>query len=296
MNNLRGILLLTAAMAAFAIEDSFIKHLTQSLPRWQIFIYLGGASVLVFGLLARAQGVNVFARRYRTKIIFWRTLSDTIAAAAFITSLWLVPLSTVAAVFQATPLAITLGAALFMGEQVGWRRWAAILTGFIGVLVIIRPGLAGFDPSALFVLIAVAGIAARDLLTRLVPAKTSSMVVSFYGSSAFIFAVPLLMLTGEPYVALTADTGLFLAIGVFFGIIGYYMIVVAMRMGEASAIMPFRYTRLLFSIILGYLVFNESPDALTYIGATLIIASGLYTVLRERKLAKTLANKPVVAA
>jgi drug/metabolite transporter (DMT)-like permease len=183
-----------------------------------------------------------------------------------------------------------------MGEQVGWRRWAAILTGFIGVLVIIRPGLAGFDPSALFVLIAVAGIAARDLLTRLVPAKTSSMVVSFYGSSAFIFAVPLLMLTGEPYVALTADTGLFLAIGVFFGIIGYYMIVVAMRMGEASAIMPFRYTRLLFSIILGYLVFNESPDALTYIGATLIIASGLYTVLRERKLAKTLANKPVVAA
>ncbi|MCV2891689.1 DMT family transporter [Lentibacter sp. XHP0401] len=286
MNNLRGILLLTAAMAAFAVEDSFIKHLTLFLPRWQIFLCLGGASVVVFGLLARAQGVNVFARRYRTKIIFWRTLSDTVAASAFITALWLVPLSTVAAVFQATPLAITLGAALFMGEQVGWRRWAAIITGFIGVLIIIRPGLAGFDPSALFVLIAVAGIAARDLLTRLVPPNTSSMVVSFYGSSSFVLAVPLLMLSGEPFVSLTPTTGLYLAIGVFFGIIGYYMIVVAMRLGDASAIMPFRYTRLLFSIILGYIVFSESPDALTYAGSALIIASGLYTFLRERKLAR----------
>lgn len=286
MNNLRGIILLTGAMAAFAVEDSFIKHLTETLPRWQIFLWLGGASAVVFALLARAQGVNVFARRYRTAVIFWRTLSDTVAASAFITALWLVPLSTVAAVFQATPLAITLGAALFMGEQVGWRRWAAILTGFVGVLIIIRPGLEGFEPSALFVLIAVAGIAARDLLTRLVPDNTSSMVVSFYGSSAFVFAVPLLMLAGEPYVALNSTTGLYLAIGVFFGIIGYYMIVVAMRMGDASAIMPFRYTRLLFSIILGYIVFAESPDALTYIGATLIIASGLYTFLRERQLAR----------
>lgn len=286
MNNLRGILLLTAAMAAFAVEDSFIKHLTLTLPRWQIFLWLGGASALVFGGLARLQGVNVFARRYRTRVIFWRTLADTLAASAFITALWLVPLSTVAAVFQATPLAITLGAALFMGEQVGWRRWAAILTGFLGVLIIIRPGLEGFNPAALFVLVAVGGIAARDLLTRLVPANTSSMVVSFYGATSFVLAVPLLMLAGEPAVALSRTTGLYLAIGVFFGIIGYYMIVVAMRLGEASAIMPFRYTRLLFSIVLGYIVFDESPDALTYLGAVLIIASGLYTVLRERKLAR----------
>ena len=292
MNNLRGIIVLTAAMAAFAIEDSFIKLLTDTVPRWQIFLFLGTASAVVFWVAARLQGLNALSPEHLTRVMLFRVLADTVAASAFITALWLVPLSTVAAVFQATPLAITFGAALFMGEQVGWRRWAAITVGFIGVLIIIRPGLAGFEPNALYVLIAVAGIAARDLLTRLIPANTSSMVVSFYGSCAFVLAAPLLMLGAEGFVPLNNQTGFYMFFAIFFGVIGYYMIVAAMRMGEASAIMPFRYTRLIFSIILGALFFSESPDALTYAGSALVIASGLYTFVRERQLARETRLSP----
>ncbi|MCW1955346.1 MAG: DMT family transporter [Roseobacter sp.] len=294
MNNLRGILFITAAMAAFAIEDSFIKYLSGSVPKGQIMLLLGLGGSLVFFLVALGQRVNVFQRRHFSQALFWRTASEALAALFFITSLSLVPITTVAAVFQATPLAITLGAALFLGEQVGWRRWCAILTGFLGVLIIIRPGLAGFEPASLFVVITVFAIAARDLLTRLMPARTSSTVVSFYGFFALVLASPLLMaLTGWPE-AVSGGEALSLGAAVGFGVIGYYLIVTAMRMGDTAAIMPFRYTRLLFSILLGYAVFSESPDALTYLGAALIIASGLYTFLRERKLAQALRSSAAV--
>ena len=296
MNNLRGILFITAAMAAFSIEDSFIKHLSGSVPKGQIMLLLGLSGALVFFLVALRQRVNVFAKRHCSWPLFWRTASESVAALFFITSLSLVPITTVAAVFQATPLAITLGAALFLGEQVGWRRWSAIMVGFLGVLIIIRPGMAGFDPASLFVVITVFTIAARDLLTRLIPTETSSTVVSFYGFFALVVSSPLLMaITGWPE-AVTGTEALSLGAAVAFGVIGYYLIVTAMRMGEASAIMPFRYTRLLFSIILGAWIFGESPDALTYLGSALIIASGLYTFLRERKLARAMAREASATA
>lgn len=296
MNNLRGILLLTAAMAAFSIEDSFVKFLSGSVPMGQIMLLLGLGGALVFFLVALRQRVNVFHPRHMSKALVWRTLSESVAALFFISSLALVPITTVAAVFQATPLAITLGAALFLGEQVGWRRWSAILVGFLGVLIIIRPGMEGFDPASLFVVITVFTIAARDLLTRLIPVQTSSTVVSFYGFFALVLSSPLLMaITGWPE-AVTGQEGLYLGAAVAFGVVGYYLIVTAMRMGEASAIMPFRYTRLLFSIILGAWIFGESPDALTYLGSALIIASGLYTFLRERKLARAMAREASAAA
>ena len=296
MNNLRGILFITAAMAAFSIEDSFIKHLSGSVPKGQIMLLLGLGGALVFFLVALRQRVNVFAKRHFSWPLFWRTASESVAALFFITSLSLVPITTVAAVFQATPLAITLGAALFLGEQVGWRRWSAIMVGFLGVLIIIRPGMAGFDPASLFVVITVFTIAARDLLTRLIPTETSSTVVSFYGFFALVVSSPLLMaITGWPE-AVTGTEALSLGAAVAFGVIGYYLIVTAMRMGEASAIMPFRYTRLLFSIILGAWIFGESPDALTYLGSALIIASGLYTFLRERKLARAMAHEASATA
>ena len=296
MNNLRGILFITAAMAAFSIEDSFIKHLSGSVPKGQIMLLLGLGGALVFFLVALRQQVNVFAKRHFSWPLFWRTSSESVAALFFITSLSLVPITTVAAVFQATPLAITLGAALFLGEQVGWRRWSAIMVGFLGVLIIIRPGMAGFDPASLFVVITVFTIAARDLLTRLIPTETSSTVVSFYGFFALVVSSPLLMaITGWPE-AVTGTEALSLGAAVAFGVIGYYLIVTAMRMGEASAIMPFRYTRLLFSIILGAWIFGESPDALTYLGSALIIASGLYTFLRERKLARAMTREASATA
>lgn len=285
MNNIRGILLVILSMAAFATEDMFVKAMTQSLPTGQVMFLLGAGGALVFAAVAKSRGEALIAPLFQNRALLIRTVAEGFAAFFFITSLSLVAMSTVAAVFQATPLAITLGAALFLGEQVGWRRWSAILVGFAGVLMIIRPGMAGFDPAMLMILGAVAAIATRDLISRKLPADMSSYVVSFHGFASLAVVGPLMMLTQfTPPAALSLPHLGQIFGALVFGVSGYYAIVIATRTGDASAITPFRYTRLIFSMILGMLVFAERPDLMTYLGSAIIIASGLYTYLRERRL------------
>lgn len=287
MNNLRGILLIVMAMAGFAIEDMFVKMLSTPWPTGQILIGLGIGSSTIFLLLALAKGDNLLARAAWSPLLLMRALCEACAAAAFALSLALVEISTVAAVFQAMPLVITMGAALFLGEQVGWRRWSAIAIGFVGVLLIIRPGLDGFQPATLIVLVAVFAVAARDLMTRQIDSTVSSYVVSFQGFASLIFAgFCMLPFTTKPLGDLGTTEAQMLAGAIFFGAIGYWGIVTAMRVGEASVVAPFRYTRLLFSLAIGVFVFQERPDALTLLGASLIIGTGLYTFLRERALSK----------
>ncbi len=287
MNNLKGILLVIASMAGFTLEDAFVKELSTTISTGQILIVLGICGAIIFALMATYKGHRIFARRFWTRITLARSVMETFAALAFVTSLSLVPLSTVAAVFQATPLAITMGAALFLKEQVGWRRWAAIIVGFIGVLIIIRPGLGTFDPNVLFVLIAVICVAARDLITRLVPSDVPSTVISSQGFAPLALAGAFLMMVQSKSIVSVSTLETYYFIGaVVFGVAGYYAIVAAMRVGDASAVTPFRYTRLLFSLLIGVVVFKERPDLLTLLGAAIIIATGLYTFLREQQLAQ----------
>lgn len=297
MDNLRGILLVLLSMAAFAVEDLWVKQMTEAVPNGQVIGMIGLGGALVFGLIAGATGAPLLTRAARHPVFVLRTAAEAMAAVSFVTALSLVPLGMVAAVFQATPLAVTLGAALFLGEPVGWRRWSAIAIGFAGVLIIIRPGLEGFRPEALIVLCAVIAIAARDLASRRLPAEISSITVSFYAFLALVAAAPLLMaITGDAPVAMARVDVLRLCGAVSFGVVGYYAIVMATRIGEVSAIMPFRYTRLVFSLILGMWVLGERPDAYTLLGAAIIIASGLYTYLRERRLARRQVSRSVVKA
>lgn len=286
-NNLSGILLVILAMASFTLEDMFIKQLSATLPTGQILLILGAGSALVFALIATIRGESLLQRAAWRPLPVLRAVSEAVAAMAFASALALVDISTVAAVFQTMPLAVTMGAALFLGEQVGWRRWSAIALGFAGVLLIIRPGLEGFDPNTLLVLIAVAAVAFRDLATRRIDASISSFVVSFQGFASLLIAGPLMLAFtpgGAAPVAPLHVAGI--AGAVLFGVIGYWGIVTAMRIGEASVVAPYRYTRLLFSILVGILVFGERPDTLTLLGASLIIGTGLYTFLRERALAR----------
>lgn len=287
MNNLNGILFIIASMAAFTLEDMFIKRLSGEIPVGQILIMLGIGSGSVFAVMALIKGENLFAPKAWRGVVLLRSAAEALGAMAFATALSLVDISTVAAVFQALPLVITMGAALFLGEQVGWRRWSAICVGFAGVMMIVRPGLDGFDPSVILVLLAVLAIAARDLLTRLVDSNISSTVVSFQAFASLILAgLALLLITGEQARGIDLRQGGMMLGGILFGVLGYYAIVVATRIGDASAITPFRYSRLLFSILVGVIVFGEGPDALTLCGAGLIIGSGLYTFMRERRMVK----------
>jgi drug/metabolite transporter (DMT)-like permease len=283
MNNLNGILLMIAAMAGFALEDLFVKLLSSTVSTGQILIILGISSSIIFALLARSKGHNIFATHAWTRATIARALAESVTAVAFVTALSLVPISTVAAVFQVTPLAITLGAALFLGEQVGWRRWSAIAVGFIGVLIIIRPGLSGFDPSVFFVLIAVLFTTTRDLITRSIPKNVASTVIAFQAFASLILAgTILLFMSSDTLVTISKLEAAYFVAGVIFGAAGYYGIVASMRAGDAAVVTPFRYTRLLFSIFIGVLVFNERPDALTLLGSAIVIGTGLFTFFRER--------------
>ncbi len=287
MDNIRGSALMVLAMAGFALEDTFIKFLAVHMPVGQILILMGIGGALVFGGFSLAKGDALLSRDVFQTPVMLRNLGEMIAAFGYISALALIPLSSVAAILQATPLCVTLGAALFMGEQVGWRRWSAIFVGLVGVMLIIRPGMDGFQFGSLLAVIGVAGLALRDLSTRIVPASVSTMQLSSYAfATVIVIGIVLLYLKGGA-ITPTPVQWMQLAAMLFFSILGYYAIVAAMRIGEVSAVTPFRYTRLIFSLIIGISIFGERPDMLTYIGAALIIASGLYSILRERRLADT---------
>ena len=274
-----------AAMAGFTIEDAFIKQLSSTISIGQILIVLGLCSSLLFALLACTRGHRILASHVWTRATLIRMLAEAVGAMAFVTSLSLVPLSTVAAVFQVTPLTITMGAALFLGERVGWRRWTAVCIGFIGVLLIIRPGFGGFNPSVLWVLVAVLGVAVRDLVTRVIPDNVESSVISFQAFSSLVIAGGIsLFVSPQDIAPIEGKELIYFSCAIVFSMSGYYAIVSAMRVGNASIVASFRYSRLLFSLLVGVFIFNEQVDRLTIIGSLIIIGTGLYTFLREHRI------------
>ena len=282
MENLRGIVLMVASMAGFAIEDMFIKWASASVPTGQILILLSVFGTPVFIALAWRQGAAFWDRSALHPAVIWRNGGEMIGTAGFVTALSLTPLTSATAIFQATPLAVTLGAALFLGEAVGWRRWTAILVGFCGVILIIRPGMDGFNIHSLWSIVAVIGLSARDVATRRIPRAISTMQLAAWGFAAVgILGVGMLAASGGA-IWLTGAQSAYIGGALIFGIAAYWAITQASRLGEISVITPFRYARLIFALIIGTVVFHERPDAITLSGAALIIGSGLYTFARER--------------
>ncbi len=296
MDNLRGALLMVLAMLGFAIEDSFIKLMGDALPVGQILVVLGSGGSVVFGVIVWMQGRALFERAMLSAPVLIRAVGEIIGTVCFISAIVLTPLSSASAILQATPLVVTLGAALFLGESVGWRRWAAIGVGFMGVMLIIRPGLEGFSPLSLFALGGVFGLAARDIATRKTSAALSTMQLSFLGFLAIIPAgLLVLAVTGAPLASMDARNSVLMAGSIGFGVCAYYGIVAAMRVGEVSFVTPFRYARLIFALFIGIVIFGEEPDLPTLLGAAIIVASGIYTVWRERKQGLKVTSKPFKA-
>ena len=284
-DNLRGGLLMVLAMGGFALEDMLIKYLSASLPTGQIMILIGVLGTLAMGVFARSRGVPLVGRFLLSPAVMLRNLGEMTGALCFVTALSLMPLSVATALFQTFPLAVTLGAALFLGEQVGWRRWTAILVGFSGVLVILRPWTAEFDPvPALFSLGAVLSLALRDLATRRIPKGVASVSLSVWGFVVVIPAGALLMAFGQTPSPMTLPQIGLLLVSVSFAMLAYVAMVAASRIGEVSVIAPYRYTRIVFAILLGFVVFSETPDGWMMLGLCMIVGSGLYTFLREQRL------------
>jgi drug/metabolite transporter (DMT)-like permease len=292
--NLRGIMLMVGSMLAFAIEDMFVIWATDRLGTGQILAFIGMVGGLLFTAVAALQGQRLWVRELWHPAVIWRNVGEVSGTFGFITALALVPLTTVGAILQAMPLAVTFGAAAFLGEQVGWRRWTAISAGFLGVIIVIRPGLDGFDPAALWAVLAVAGLSVRDVATRRIPGTITTMQLSAWGFLAVaVLGVVMAAISGGSVLPRPGEWGVLIG-AVCFSVLGYWAITAAMRLGEVSAITPFRYSRLVFALFIGVLVFGERPDAWTLAGAVLIIASGLYSFARERARARlALASAPV---
>lgn len=288
-DNLRGIILMVAAMAMFAVEDMFLKLAADGLPVGMVIFVAGAFGAPVFMVMARAQGQRTLVRAALHRAVMARNFGEMVGTFAYINALAVVDLSTVSAVLQALPLAVTLGAALFMGETVRWRRWLAIAVGLTGVMVVIRPGFDGFQPPALWVLVTVLALALRDLATRAIPPECSSAQVSAWGLMSVALLGVLMMLHGG--VVTPDPTQVASLVGaVVVGTIGYWLVVTAARTGEVSVVAPFRYSRLIFALVIGMVIFGEHPDVTTLTGSALIIGSGLYTFARERALRRKLAQ------
>jgi drug/metabolite transporter (DMT)-like permease len=286
MENIRGITLMVLAMAGFAIEDAMIKAMSASMPVGQVIILLGFFGVLIFWGLCAYNRIPVFTRDALRPIMLLRNLSEILATATFVTAVALIPLSTASAILQATPLAVTLGAAVFLGEQVGWRRWTAIFIGFFGVLLIVQPGASNFDPLSLLAVAGVVFLTGRDLTTRAAPRHISSLQLATYSFATFVITGLLMMPFTDGFAPMTWENSTYAFFGVIFGTSGFFAITQAMRIGQVAVVTPFRYTRLIFAGAIGMMFFGETPNRLTIIGASIVICAGLYTFARERALSR----------
>ncbi len=279
--NVIGILLMIGAMAAFAVEDGLIKYLAGSIATGQILILIGLGGTSVFAIWALAAGHRFQRAQVFHPAVIVRTLAELIGTCGFVASLALADISVISAIVQVNPLLVTLGAALFLGETVGPRRWAAIAIGMIGVLIILRPGAADFNPAYLLTVLGVIGLSVRDVATRRVPKDISTLVMAAIGFGAVVPAGLILMSFGQSWVSVSPSEGGLFAVAVVIGVIAYLCIITATRIGEISAVTPFRYSRLIFGALVGVIAFGESLDRWTLIGAGIIVASGLYAFWRE---------------
>jgi drug/metabolite transporter (DMT)-like permease len=284
-DNLRGAVLMTLSMAGFAVEDVFVKAAAKAMPLGQILMMMGGVGVIVFAVMAKTQGEAMLPRGFFDRVMLVRSVFEIVGRLFYGLSIALTALSTTSAILQATPLLVVAAAAAIFGEKVGWRRWLAVLAGFVGVMVIIRPGLAGFSLLSLLAVVGLVGFAGRDLATRAAPKGLSNRQLGILGFA--MLAVAGAILLGISGGAKTPDIrGLGLLAGAtLFGIMGYHALTAAMRTGEVSAVTPFRYTRLLFALILGVVVFGEQPDTFTLIGSAIVVASGIYVLTQNRRTA-----------
>ena len=274
------------SMACFAVEDTFIKLLSARLPATQILFSIGFGGALITLVLAIVLNVNLADKILLNKHVISRTIADLFGALSFTSAMVLIPMSLLASILQATPLFVTLGAAILLGEKVGWRRWSAIFIGFLGVIIILQPGYGSFQLASLLGLAAVLCLALRDVVTRDMATEIPTLTVTFYaclamGSAGFI-AYPFF---GPPIMPTTYET-IILICAAIIGLTGYFLLVLATRKGDVSVIAPFRYSRLLFSLGLASLILGEKLTLPILLGGLLVVSSGIYTFGRERRSVK----------
>jgi drug/metabolite transporter (DMT)-like permease len=279
-DNQRGALFMTASMAGFAVEDVFVKAAAQSLPLGQVLVWNGMFGVAVFAFMSVARREAVLPRAFWSRPMLVRSGFEVVGRLFYGLAITLTALSTTSAILQATPLLVVAGAALVFGEKVSMQRWLAVALGFVGVLVILRPG-GDFSAMSLLAVVGLLGFVGRDLATRAAPPGLSNRQLGTLGFAMLAIAgVILLAVTGELRMPGLVTAGQLLGSATF-AVLGYHALTYAMRTGDVSAVTPFRYTRLVFAMVLAIALFGERPDLATWIGAGMVVGSGVFALTRK---------------
>ena len=284
-DNMRGVLYMNIAMLAFTVNDSFMKAISQEVPLFQAIFVRGGLTVAVLAVIAAltSGGFDLRPKGSDSGVLTIRTIAEVGGTVFFLQALGHMPLANLSAIMQSLPLVVPLTAALVFGEHIGWRRMLAIGIGFVGVLLIVKPGTAGFDIWSMFGLGSVACVVVRDLATRALSRAVPSVAVALWAA----IAVTVLGAAGvavQGWQPITAHQMMILT-GASAGlIVGYMFIVMVMRVGDIGFVAPFRYMALLWAILFGWVLFGSLPDGWTLLGAAIVVATGIYTLWRERQL------------
>lgn len=284
-DNLRGAAFMTLAMAGFAVEDLLLKFAARSLPAGEVLLIFGLLGTLGFALLAWRAGETPLPRGLLARPMLLRAGSEGLGRAGYTLALAFGTLSGTTAILQAAPLVVVAGAALIFGERVGPRRWAAVLAGFGGVMLILRPGTEALTPAAALAVLGMLGFAGRDLATRAAPPSLSNRQLGVAGFAMMLPTGAAILAWSGGAVLPGPEAALALGAATGTGMLAYTALTRAMRTGDVSAVTPLRYTRLIFGVGLGVLVLGERPDAATILGAAIIAAAGVFALLRGRRMA-----------
>ena len=275
LENMRCIFYMIIAMAGFAIEDAIIKQLSNSMPISEILILIGIGGLVIFSFAARYWAIRILSAEIKNPRFLIRSLCELAAAISFVTAIVEGSLSISSAIIQATPLAVVIGGAFFLKQQVSGLSWALVLTGFIGVLMVTQPGLEGFKPATLFAVAAVFFLAIRDIITRSISDSIPVITISFWAFFASLSAGLITVPFFEPFQVPSSKDVLLVTASVCTASFAYCAVVLATRAGEISVVAPFRYTRLLFALGLSVVFFDENINALMLLGSVLIATSGV---------------------
>jgi drug/metabolite transporter (DMT)-like permease len=278
--SVRGILCMVAGMALLTMNNAFLKTLTGDYPPGQLIAYRAAFVFIPIALIAwRSGGLgslrinNIGGQSIRAGFL-------VVTQFLMVTSIALLPLADVTALSFSGPLVITALAGPMLGERVGWRRWSAVVVGFIGVLIMLRPDPAIFQVIAFIPLLAACSGALRDLVTRRISTGESSIAILCFSTSAVLVA-GLLSLLYESAPLNYADLPVLALTGCLQGA-AHFILIEAFRHGEAAVIAPFKYAALPCATLYGYLLFGNVPDLWILVGAVPVICSGLYILHRER--------------
>jgi drug/metabolite transporter (DMT)-like permease len=279
-DNSRGILALIAATAAFTVNDTVVKLVTRELAAGEVIFVRGLLTAALLGIVVLGLGYHRTLRAAFTPIVLWRALLDSASSILFVLALAHMRIADVSAVVLAVPLILTAASVVLYREAVGWRRWSAVITGFVGVLLVVKPTPAGFDAWALVALGSAFASAGRDLVTRRIGAAVPSLTITFVGAGV-VALTGLLMMPVETWrVPTTIELGWLALAACFLGLATFF-VTRAFRGVDIAVVAPFRYTLLIWALTAGYMVFGELPDAWAAAGAVLIVGSGLYVLRRE---------------